>query len=355
MQNASLLGCNLTGNVTGNWSSCPHSLLTPSAPIVNPYNEFFKFAFGSAIYMIIVSFTTIVANGLLLWVFFFDPLKTFKNATTYFLVSLALVDILTALTQEQMYAACFIKMYLRHLDTVKVCMPLLTIGQTISLDASFLIVLAFTVAQYIVVTSPLNHARKVTKTRVMICVLSIYLYAIVISFSPLIGIPSYIQFTIELYLFVISICLSLIIYILLYIAFKKKMAVSNNLREDNIQTGVERKFITVNFLLIAILIFCTQPYATWGVLRLHSVVNLSTPKVLITYLFMENLLYLKFLLDPFVYAWRIPKYRQALKIVLRCGREEAGTRSTLDDRIVAQINKSRETVVSIDLKRLSLE
>lgn len=193
MQNASLLGCTLTGN----WSSCPHSLSTPSAPTVNPYNEFFKFAFGSAIYMIIVSFTTIVANGLLLWVFFFDPLKTFKNATTYFLVSLALVDILTALTQEQMYAACFIKTYLRHLDTVKVCMPLLTIGQTISINASFLIVLAFTVAQYIVVISPLNHARKVTKTRVMICVLSIYLYAIVISFTPLIGIPSYIQYTIE--------------------------------------------------------------------------------------------------------------------------------------------------------------
>lgn len=108
--------------------------------------------------MIIVSFTTIVANGLLLWVFFFDLLKTFKNATTYFLVSLALVDILTALTQEQMYAACFIKTYLRHLDTVKVCITLLTIGQTISINASFLIVLAFTVAQYIVVISPLNHA-----------------------------------------------------------------------------------------------------------------------------------------------------------------------------------------------------
>lgn len=158
MQNASLLGCTLIGNVTGNWSSCPHSLSTPSAPTVNPYNEFFKFAFGSAIYMIIVSFTTIVANGLLLWVFFFDLLKTFKNATTYFLVSLALVDILTALTQEQMYAACFIKTYLRHLDTVKVCITLLTIGQTISINASFLIVLAFTVAQYIVVISPLNHA-----------------------------------------------------------------------------------------------------------------------------------------------------------------------------------------------------
>ena len=141
------------------------------------------------------------------------------------------------MTQEQTYAACFIMMYLRHPDTRKVCTPLLNIGQTISINASFLIVLAFTVAQYIVVISPLNHARKVTRTRVIICVLLIYLYATVISLFPLIGIPSYIQYTIESYLFVISICRSLIIYILLYTAFMKKMAVSSNLREDNIQTA----------------------------------------------------------------------------------------------------------------------
>ena len=133
------------------------------------------------------------------------------------------------------------------------------------------------------------------------------------------------------------------------------MAVSSNLREDNIQTGVERKFITVNFLLIAILISCTQPYAMLDILCVHYVINPNTPKGLTTFLFMENLLYLKFLLDPFVYTWRIPKYRQALKIDVRCVREEAGTRSALDDRTAAQINKSRETVVSIDLKSISLE
>ena len=38
MENASSLGCNLTKNVTGNWSPCPHSLSTPTAAMVNPYN-----------------------------------------------------------------------------------------------------------------------------------------------------------------------------------------------------------------------------------------------------------------------------------------------------------------------------
>ena len=65
-----------------------------SRPIANPLNEFYKSALGFVIYMIIVSFTTILVSSLLFW-------GTFKN-TTCFLASLTLVDILMALTPEQM-------------------------------------------------------------------------------------------------------------------------------------------------------------------------------------------------------------------------------------------------------------
>ena len=97
------------------------------------------------------------------------------------------------------------------------------------------------------------------------------------------------------------------------------MAASESLREDQTtqdrgkedkQTWVERKFIIVNFLLIAILLchFMDLP------LLFQQQPNI--PRVLIVNLMVaDNLPYLKFLLDSFVYAWRIPKYRQALKNV----------------------------------------
>ena len=362
-------GCNTTANVSGNFSSCPQSILAPSlGPIVNPYNEFFKFAFGSAIYMIIVSFINIVANGLLLVVFFFDPLKIFRNATTYFLIGIAFVDVFIALTQQPMYATCFIMMYTRHPDTVKTCNSLLKIGLTMSLtamNASFLIVLAFTVTQYIVVISPLNHARKVTKTRVIICVLAIYVYVILFSVCPEMGVPRDIQQKIDNTFHSIAlIYLTIIFYILLYIAFKKKMAASKSLREDRNkqeegqnerQTGVERKFIIVNFLLIAILFLTSQPSAMLWIVRLYSNEDADSPKVLIVNLWFDNVLYLKFLLDPFVYAWRIPKYRQALGIVLRCGKQESVNKSKFSDHVMAQMNKSRETVITLDFKSISMD
>ena len=362
------LECNSTVNFTGNFSSCPPPIPPPAGPMVHPYDEFYKFAFGSAIYMIIVSFTTIVANGLLLVVFFFDPLKIFRNATTYFLIGLSLVDIFLAATQQPMYATCFIMMYIRHPDTRPTCTPLLEIGQTIALavmNASFLIVFAFTITQYIVVISPLNHARKVTKTCVIICVLAIYVYVAVFSVAPRMGVPKDIQQKIDnIFHSICLIYLTIIFYILLYIAFRKKMAASKSLREDSNrqdeskkerQTGVERKFIIVNFLLIAILFLTSQPSAMSWIYRLYSKEDVNSPKALIANLMVDNILYVKFLLDPFVYAWRIPKYRQSLKIVLCCGREEAEAKSTFSDQVMSRMSKSRETVVTLDFKSISVD
>ena len=364
--NISTVSCNFTANFTGNSSSCPQQTPQPRMPMVNPYEEFFKFAFGSAIFMIIVSFMTIVANSLLLLVFIFDPLKIFRNATTYFLVGLAIVDILTAATQEPMYATCFIMMYTKHPDTLTACTPLLDVGRSISvaaMNASFLTVLAFTITQYTVVISPLNYARKVTKTRVIICVLVIYVYSILFSLLSEMGVPEDIQQKIDnIFHSIFLIYLTIIIYILLFMAFKKKMAASRSLREDkntqeggknDRQTGVERKFLIVNFLLIAILFLTSQPSAMLWIVRLYSKEDPDSPKVLIVNLMVDNLLYLKFLLDPFVYAWRIPKYRQALKIVLRCGREEPEARSKFSDRVMAEMSKSRDTVITLDFKSIA--
>ena len=320
-------------------------------------NLYDKLAFGSAIYMILVSFTAIVANGLLLVVFFFDPFKTFKNATTYFLIGLAFADLLGAATQEPLDATCYIMMYLGQPDAVSTCLSLSEVTKILALcfvDASFLIVLAFTVTQYIVVSSPLKHARKVTKKRVAICVLVIYVHCILISLLlHLMGVSKDSLQAVGLFPFSAFLYLNIAVYILLHIAFKRKIMASKNLREDKVQTGVQRRFISVNFLFIAILFFCIQPYVLLAIVKLYFLNDPNSPKVLIIFLMVKNTLYLKFLLDPFIFAWRIPQYRQALKIVLRCGREEAETKSTFGDRVVARMSKSRETVVTLDFKSTS--
>ena len=264
----------IAANFTGNLSLRPAVQSVPLGPEVSPFDEFFKFAFGSAIYIIIASFVTVLANGLLLVVFFFDPLKTFRTATTYFLIGLAFVDILTAASQEPMYATCFIMMYLRHPDTLATCTPLLNVGQVIAvaaMNASFLIVLAFTITQY-----KRSCKRSIT------------------FFTPLHWSTSLLSFT--------FCCTSPLgrKWLLLKV-FKNTRP--NKIEGEKINKQ-ERKFIIINFLLIAILFLTSQPSAVLWIYRLYSNENPNAPSVLIVNLMLaDNLIYLKFLLDPFVYAW----------------------------------------------------
>ncbi|KAJ7353810.1 hypothetical protein OS493_032083 [Desmophyllum pertusum] len=96
-----------------------------------------------------------------------------------------------------------------------------------------------------------------------------------------------------------------------------------------------------------------SPSAMLWIVRLYSADSPISPKVLIVHLMVDNVLYLKFLLDPFVYAWRIPKYRQALKIVLRCGREEPEAKSTFSDRVMTRMSASRDTVITLDFRNIT--
>ena len=127
----------------------------------------------------------------------------------------------------------------------------------------------------------------------------------------------------------------------------------SNVSKDDERTDVERKFIKANFLLIAILFLTSQPAAIIWIAKLYSSEDPKSPKFLIINLMVDNLLYLKFLLDPFVYAWRIPKYRQALMIVLRCGKEKSENRSKFSNRVIAEMSRSRETVITLHFKQIS--
>ena len=119
---------------------------------------------------------------------------------------------------------------------------------------------------------------------------------------------------------------------------------------------MERKFIVVNFFLVAILFLCSQLVTILGMVSLYSSEDPNSPEFLIPSLIVENVLYLKFPLDPFLYAWRIPKYRQALKIILRWNHnknKKPGRGSMFSDCAIAELSLSRDTVITLDFKAIS--
>ena len=356
----------LNQTVSANLSSCSVTA-TQSPSVIDPFADFYKVAFGSAIFIYLVSLITIIANSLLLLILCIDPLKIFRNSTTYFLIGLAIVDLLTALVQEPIYATCFVILYIRH-PSLQKCAPFMRFGfyfTSFSITASWLIVFAFTVTQYIVVSSPLKYGRLVTKKKVFISVVSIYLYTAIFCCLPLMGVPQKVSDAIELFLHTYAVVLATIVfYILLHYTMKKKMATGNTLqnestlRGDSKHTQVQRTFVRLNVILLIVMIVCFVPTMIMMTIRLF--IEDYLPPILIANVMTDNLHYMKFLLDPFVYAWRMPKYRESLsKIICRKNRNAAkessgnGIKNNLavvksnDNEVTtAELNKSMITLLS---------
>lgn len=362
--------CNNTGIITiKNASACGTSPTGPET-FSDPYEEFAKFLFGSAIYMIVLSLITVAANALLLLVVIVDPLKIFKNPTSYFLIGLAISDLLTALIHLPLTSSCFIFFYLQSPEQgLTFCFEiLLGLGQTqaaITMTLSFLIVFAFTATQFVIVSSPLKYARMATSRKVAICVLSLYLYSILFWVSKYWGIPVDVLNKIDVFLHNFFIPYATIAcYVLLHCTFKRKMAASKMLSSDShIQRApketqsnrVQRKFVKINCVLIAILVFCSQPSAIFWLIREFWLPAEETIQLSTVNLFIDNILYLKFMLDPFVYAWRLPKYREALRLIFpaleKCRRKSKYERR-LEESAASQ---SLETVMTLDVRKIDSE
>ena len=220
--------------------------------------------------------------------------------------------------------------------------------------------------QYIVVSSPLKYGRLVTKKKVFIIVVSIYLYTAIFYCLPLMGVPQKVKDGIDLFLHNYAVVLTTIVfYILLHYTRKRKMATGNALqkestsREESKHTQAQRSFARLNVVFLTVLIVCFVPTMILMTIRLF--VEDYRPPILIANLMTDNLHYLKFMLEPFVYAWRMPKYRESLsKIICRkngnAAKESSGTygvrnnsilvESNVNELEAAKLNKSTVTLLS---------
>ena len=326
--------------------------------------EFSKAAFGSSIFIIIVSPMTIVANSLLLVTFLVDPLKIFRNPTSYFLIGLAIVDLLTALIQEPIYATCFMLMYFQHPSWTK-CKSWMKFAAyfsafPISISAS--IVFAFTLTQYIVVASPLRYGRMITKKKALLSVVAMYLYHTLFCCLPLMGVPQETKHAIDLFFHRYTVVLvTIVVYIILHYTMKKKMTAGRSLQsEEGRHVQVQRSFVRLNVVLLIIMIMSFLPSVILMTIRFF-LDDIFTARygirVLVVNLMTDNLLYLKFLFDPIVYAWRMSKYRKSLKSTVYRNKDKESSRSENETKLTdtrgqvgelasAELNKSTITLLS---------
>ena len=294
-------------------------------------NENFRIVvFVSGIYMGIISPLTVLANGLLLVAVFKDPFNCLRTAITIFIITLAIADLLTGLAVDPIFAYVYIAIYGGMKGSSYHYQLVFRVGKilsTLTMNISILVVLVMSWVQLLAVSYPHKHRRFITRKVILSCVAAICFYATLFSLSLLMGVPDRLFLQIDLYLnSTLVVFLLLTTYALLHVSFNRQNS-HNKIhfrRRDSVISNIgrrqksKRKFKTVNLLLILCVLVCIAPLIVMWYLSLHLKMTTKEQKnqFNIAGVLINNLLFLKFLFDPFIYAWRSKKYREALQTIL---------------------------------------
>ena len=293
----------------------------------------------SGIYLSIIAAVTVFGNGLLLLAIIKDPFKAFRTPTTVFIVGLALADFLTGLIVDPLTAFLDIASYLKLFNTnnanmakiLEACIQVNIHISFITMNASFLILLALTICQYVAISFPHKHRTLVIRRNTIIALAVITIYSVIFSLLSEFEVPLRIKLEIDTHLNtnVVAIIL-LLCYVLLYRAHRVHLNSVSSLDDNDSQRKrrreQQREFTALNLLLVIFLLIFTLPSIIFWNLMLYSYYDrhlLSLRENLrldLSRVLTFDVLVMKFALDPCIYAWRLSRYRSAIMNIMRCGR-----------------------------------
>lgn len=268
--------------------------------------------------------TAAAANSLLLLTIYKDPHRSLRSPSTNLVINMAVADF-----TEGFLAGYFLLAYdaLQFIDKSKYTdwsNILVRIFVNIGI-ASMIVgccnVVAMAYDRWFAVTSALNYRNIVTAKRVNALIVVFWIYAIFFTSLLFIRVPLNVFDLLLCHLHVSLPLLVLpVVYWKTFRALKshaqRMKKVGSGSERTNLKTAQREKKTTKAFVIILCLFYVAFiPYVVAVNLRnLCSVCAASKSNVFLQISF--RFLLLNCSLDPFVYAWRIPKYRRAVRSIL---------------------------------------
>ena len=154
-------------------------------------------------------------------------------------------------------------------------------------------------------------------------------YCIIFSLLLEYKVPSKVKLEIDVNLNTNIVLVALIFcHVLLYRTYRVHLNRVSNLDGNDAarkrRREQQRQFTSANLLLVTFLVLFTLPSVILWNLRLYKYndrnsLSLSQDlRIKLAEVVTVNVLVVKFALDPFIYAWRLSKYRQAITSIIRC-------------------------------------
>ncbi|XP_028397555.1 melanopsin-like [Dendronephthya gigantea] len=288
------------------------------------------FEFPSQISILVIAFLGVIANGILLVVLLWDPLKCFRRPSMYFVISLAFSDFFTGI------ASCLFAV--KDHVTSEYFGLILQSAIFCSIENSFITILLMSIERLIVIMFPMKAISIITSRRIFISIGVTWFFSILlgaaVSFPPGAIFNDYVKFGILIECFLI-ILIMLGIYIRMIFLLKNS---SNVFRENGFirhsscdarsRRSIDRyhrSLNTVVFYLALVLIITVLPHLILGQVYLgYKFFHPNHPMPLslqyapyVTF----PIELLNFVLNSVIYAYRLPQFRASL---FHCCKKKSG-------------------------------
>ena len=262
----------------------------------------------------------VIANILLLFAIYKDPLKCFRNPTTYFIANLAIADLLNSLvhTEEVLLS-----------ETTYISIDCFTgTGGTIHIATSnFIYFLAFPAVAVLAleryIAYPFWHQVNVTVKLCYIWIAIVWLVNCIYTgiFSAY---TAHVDIVITAYP-VLCYLATVLIYLLAFISIRKQRfsLVTDVTKSDSVKRMMKlrlkkkKHFLTTVLIINVVLVFGIIPTVIGSHFMFKSDGTIKRSSELVLP-FTVILFFLNMAANPFLYIWRLPKYRRTFFVMYCC-------------------------------------
>lgn len=298
-----------------------------------------KLCLSSAVIMFIVASVTAVGNFLLLLTIHLNFRRLlFRTPSTFLIANLGVSDLLVGLLVGYPVAVRDIYRYKQQeiTDMVRV---LIEVFEGLTMFISGCTIIALSADRYIAVSDPMGYRSRVTKKRVKIFVLLVWISAVLLCSLPLTGLDKKVYTIIYLHTHAtIPTFLLTAVCIKMFRAWTRHRREMETLQNSPINRRREmqrqRKMAQSVYIILSLFYLTLLPaYITIHLLQLYHGSDFNIRSIFRQADFISTrFLFLNSAIDPYVYAWRIPKYRQGFMKIMSFMKHRTNKKTEITSR-----------------------
>ena len=279
---------------------------------------------GMASVLLIATPATVIFN--LLTILTFICKIRFRVASRILLCAVAVTDLITGLTAIPMMGTMHLLRYLGKTTYCPLFLPGMIITFTVLL-MTFVTLTLISIDKYLAIFYPFKYSARVDKQTLMIKVLAILwaavaLFGVFTVFTPKLKLILNALFV----MFCLFLPLTIFVHIRIFYELRKRRKQTHTRRATlNQQPSTERtqirndgtQGIRVTTTVIVVLIICYLPVTALGLLRRNNLFDSKSDGNKVIQYWMNALVLLNSLMNPFIYCWQFQGFRKNLFSLLR--------------------------------------